>query len=279
MKIFVEWFGTACVTLKFGDSKLLFDPFLLRNEHASPSLMVNKEEILPVNGVFISHGHFDHITEAAWFAQNADVPVYCSKIAKKNILEWAKGELNENSAISLSEKAIDNIKAIDFGDTIQIDKDLEVEALKSCHIKFDARTILSRLFSKKFLKQAKTISKYGRSFPMGKVFGFHIKYKDKRILALGSLCIKYLEEWKKYSNCDLLFVPFAGNSKKHLTQKTLKLIYIIRPKILIPIHWDNFFPPLSQLEDVDYFIEIVKDEYPTIKTLKPAFQKEFSIEI
>jgi L-ascorbate metabolism protein UlaG (beta-lactamase superfamily) len=277
MTLQITWYGTACFIAHLDGSNILFDPFFLRNENAQPIITTQPEEIDAIDAIFITHAHFDHITEAGFFAEKLNVPVYCSSTAKENIIRWMDGEIIEDHKEAFSKRAKQNIKTINYEDSIKIGSDLEIHPIKSCHISFDAKTILSRLFSWSFLKQVKTISKYGRGFPQGKVFGYKLLYKDLSLITFGSLCTKYIQNLDQYKGCDVLLIPYAGNSTKHMVKKTIELIEVLEPKILIPHHWDNFFPPLSREEDLNPLKEEIKQNYPDITLIILPFEDKTPI--
>lgn len=279
MQIKIKWFGTANYILELGSVKLHFDPFFLRNENSFPELKTKKEEIKDVDAIFISHGHFDHITEAGWLAENLKIPVYCSEVAKYNIIKQAEGKIIADQKHIISEDTKNNIKSCEFHDKIQISPEVSVELIKSEHINFDLVTILSRLFSWNFLKQVKPMAYLGRAYAMGKVFGFSTTYLDKKIVSFGSLWHKYDEELKRHEDCDIFIVPLAGNSKKHMAKKAGKMIDILKPKIVIPVHWDNFYPPISRLENLDPFYNYMKNKHPNILILMPKMDEEILIDI
>ena len=180
MQIKFRWFGTANYILELGNLRLHFDPFFFRNKDSFPELETKKEDIKDIDAIFISHGHFDHITEAGWLAENLEIPVYCSKIAKENIINHAEGKMIEDQKYSISEDTKSRIKPCESLDKIQISPEVSVELIKSEHVKFDLVTILSRLFSWKFLKQIRSMAHLGKAFLMGEVFGFSTTYLDKK---------------------------------------------------------------------------------------------------
>jgi len=279
MAIKVTWLGTASYILSLNGVKLLFDPFFSRNDDATPKLKTQKEDIKDISAVFISHGHFDHACDAGWFAENLKVPIYCSETAKHNIINWMEGRIIENHVENLSEKAKKKINVCNFYDKISISKEVTVELIKSKHIKFDVKTVLSRIFSWQFLKQAKSLLPYGKGFPQGDVFGFCVYFNDIKIISFGSLWHKYIEELQKFQPCEIFLVPYAGNSKKHMAKKTGKMAQILKPKILIPHHWDNFFPPISRTENLEPLLKLMAKNFPNIEVLIPEFEKEMKIEI
>ena len=55
-----SYYGHACFSVEFRGKILLFDPFITPNELASHI----KLDQIAADYVLISHGHFDHITDA-----------------------------------------------------------------------------------------------------------------------------------------------------------------------------------------------------------------------
>ncbi|MFX1571522.1 MAG: MBL fold metallo-hydrolase [Promethearchaeota archaeon] len=279
MTIKITWLGTASYILSLNGVKLLFDPFFSRNERATPQLKTRKEDISDVSGIFISHGHFDHACDAGWFSENLDIPVFCSEAAKNNIINWAEGKIIKNHNENLSERAKNNIKICNFHDKIKISEGITVELIKSEHIKFDFKTIFSRVFSWQFLKESRSILSYGKGFPKGEVFGFCTYFINIKIISFGSLWHKYVEELQKFQPCDVFLVPYAGNSHRHMIKKTEKIIKILQPNIMIPYHWDNFFPPISRTENLEPLLKLMESKYPKIQVIIPKFDEEMTINL
>jgi L-ascorbate metabolism protein UlaG (beta-lactamase superfamily) len=265
MSIKLTWFGTACFLIEYRGTRLLFDPFFLRNERAFPLLSTKKDELGDVDGIFITHGHFDHMADAGYFLENYKTKLYCSERVSETIKNLINNEMFPSLLYSLSKENLDNIKVINAFESIKINNEIFVESIKSEHIRFDTRTILSRLFSLRFLKEINSLLPYNRYFPKGEVYGFHSKLGNKRIVSFGSLCDKYPRILNYYRGCDVFLIPLAGNSTKNLTKKGLNMVRALNPKMIIPIHWDNFFPPLSKSENINPFVKEIKKNFPRIE--------------
>lgn len=274
MTIKFTWLGCAAFILDLDGTRLLFDPFFFRNEKASPVLKTKREDIKDINAIFITHGHFDHATDAAWFAENLNISVYCDEKAKQNMINWAEGKILKSYIHPLSERGKNNIKIIDFFDKIQINQQIEVEVVKSRHIRFDKETIKKGTNPKgATAKEIRLLMKVGAGFRLGKVFAFSISYKDIKILIYGSLFHRYPEILKNYENCDIFIVPIAGNSKENLAIKGGQMVDILKPKIIIPTHWDLFFYPLMS-SDTGPFQKYVEENHPDTKILMPIIDTE-----
>lgn len=265
MSVEITWFGTACFLIEFDATKLLFDPFFMRNDRATPILKTKREDLRDIQGVFITHGHFDHLADAGFFLEDYNTRIYCSSTASKTLKDLINQQILPGFLYSLSKENFHHIHEIKTSQIIEINNNITVEAIESEHIRFDAETIFSRIFSLRFLKEVRSLLPYNRYFPKGEVFGFYTKGGDKRIVSFGSLCDKYLNTLKKFSGCDVLLIPLAGNSTRNLIKKGLRVIEALSPHKIIPIHWDNFFPPLSKTENIKPFIDEVKKNFPDTK--------------
>jgi len=87
MTIKITWLGTATFILDLDGARLLFDPFFFRNDKSTPVLKTRREDVKDIRAVFVTHGHIDHVTDAAWYAENMNVPVYTSKDGKENMIK------------------------------------------------------------------------------------------------------------------------------------------------------------------------------------------------
>ncbi len=75
----LTWLGHACWLVKSGEHSLVIDPFL----DDSPTAPVNAED-LNVDFVLVSHGHFDHVADAARIASRTGATV----VANFEICQW-----------------------------------------------------------------------------------------------------------------------------------------------------------------------------------------------
>lgn len=278
MTINFKWLGCAAYVLDLNGTKLMFDPFFYRqkNPKTNPRLETQREDIKDVNSIFITHGHIDHITDAGWFAEHLGSQVYCSQTSKENIISWAKGEIFEEEAHELSPEARENIHVVEWGDIIDINENISVEVLKSKHIRFDLNTIFARVKNKEFWKDLKNIRPFTK-LGKGPVLAFCVKYKNKTFITYGSLWHKYIDVLNSHRGCDVFIAPLAGNSKQHIAKKAGKMIEILRPKIVIPLHWDDFYPPVSRKEDLRPFMKFMKINYPETEVLMPKIDENIEI--
>ncbi|MEM7476161.1 MAG: metal-dependent hydrolase [Planctomycetota bacterium] len=95
MSVELTWLGHATWHLKTGEHQLIIDPFLTEN----PSASVSPDDI-EAQYVLLTHGHFDHVADAAAIAKRCDAQLiaiyeiatwFAEKHAVKNTLEMNLG--------------------------------------------------------------------------------------------------------------------------------------------------------------------------------------------
>ena len=75
----LRWLGHGCWLVAAGKTTILIDPFL----NDSPTAPVKAEAVKP-DFVLVSHGHFDHVADAASVANRSNATV----VANYEICEW-----------------------------------------------------------------------------------------------------------------------------------------------------------------------------------------------
>lgn len=74
------YYGHSCFLIETNNNKILFDPFITKNELAA-HIDINSIEC---DYIAISHGHFDHIADAVAIAKRTNATIICSF----EIYEW-----------------------------------------------------------------------------------------------------------------------------------------------------------------------------------------------
>jgi len=57
------------------------------------------------------------------------------------------------------------------------------------------------------------------------------------------------------------------------------MVEILKPKVLIPHHWDNFFPPISRTENLELLLKVIAKKFPNLEIVIPKFDEETTITI
>ncbi|MCJ7772381.1 MAG: MBL fold metallo-hydrolase, partial [Desulfobacterales bacterium] len=84
MNINIKWLGTAGFDIKTDQTHFLIDPYLTRNDNASPKQSLCPDDMENIDMIFVSHGHFDHTYDIQSIATKTGAKVFCCETTK----EW-----------------------------------------------------------------------------------------------------------------------------------------------------------------------------------------------
>ena len=239
------WFGTAGFRIETGDHTILIDPYFTRNEKAVPKQSMQPSNIENANLIFISHGHFDHIYDVPEIASHTKAMVYCGRGIDGTLIQ--KG-LNKD----LIHRVVSDGESFNFGG-------FQAQAFYSKHVKFD-RWLMMKTLARINFRLPRYLPLL-REYPEGQVLSWRFKIEGKVIHHFGSGGSTHdeLERLGKQST-DILLVPMQGHTC--IDQIAHKYIKALQPKVVIPHHQDNFYPPISTTIDTERFTELVKQTNP-----------------
>jgi L-ascorbate metabolism protein UlaG (beta-lactamase superfamily) len=243
-EITLTWNATANLRVGWKKHVIFFDPWFMRNEKAEPRIQNTIDFVDNGASIFMSHGHFDHLQDVPAILLKKDkVNVYCSTVARATIEQQLKAASGMDA--SQLESRMARVHAIAAGDTItHAGSEIKVEAIKSEHITFDAKSVARVLFNPEVWRRMKTLRRSLKDYPKGDVFGYDVHFgTEGRLVFFGSLYHKYPDILKQHARPDVLVIPVAG--RFNCDKIGLEVARIISPKVVIPVHHDNFFPPVS----------------------------------
>lgn len=243
----ITWFGTAGFEIKTRDHSLLLDPYLTRNKNSSPAQNIQPGDIKTADQIFLSHGHFDHVLDVPVIAANTGAEVYCSEDIIQNLVT--------NHASQNSPEITKQIVPIAKEKILFDFKNYSAQPFFSSHVKFDRKLVFSTLLKINF-----RLFKYlplDRHYPCGQVLSWRFFIEGKTIQFFGSAGSS-VQELKSLCDprVDILLVPVQGHT--NICDIALNYVKYLKPKIVIPHHFDNFFPPISKLVDIKPFIKGVQ---------------------
>ena len=244
----LQWLGTAGFRIETDDQVFLIDPYLSRDPLSRPVQTLKPSDISDAGQIFISHGHFDHLYDVPAIMAADKSSVYCSQTAAATLLREGvdSGRIHAVTTDGF---------ALDFGG-------YRAQAFFSRHVKFDipliART-LWRMGPAGILR----ISNAGISsnYPMGQVLSWRFTVDGYSIHHFGSAGFMPGELERLAANPpDLLLVALQGHT--HICDIALEYVRIIKPRMVIPHHQDDFYPPISTAVDIRPFVMKVCESCP-----------------
>jgi|GEM_PF-1410020 len=234
--LFLKWYGTTCVSITDGQSVILFDPYLSRpsfwsvlfgSEIKSDPALVRKYiglfEEEKNKAIFISHTHFDHILDLQNLEQLWDYPQVYGPMNLKFIDATSENETRKNRKIMTTDKVIS------VGS-------FKISALQSQHsplpLGFD--------FAKGKLSENINLPTSAYQLKAQESFAYLIKHPSGTILFQSGAVSR---ESYPVEYVDTLLIGIASRKDQDMKAGILKKL---KAKKIIPIHFDNFFKPLSE---------------------------------
>lgn len=234
----LTWLGTAGFLVKAHGVQIAFDPFLSRGS-GTPSPF-GPQSFENVECVFVGHGHFDHAYDVPQIAAANDLKVYAPGLT--------------GQVLKLRGLAPAQLKHADNKDLLYAP--LKVQAFQSSHVRFDLKLVLSTA-KRCGIAGCLHVAKLGLCYPKGLVQSYLFEVAHKKVLYLSSAgCSE--SELKLYQKLevDIILAPLQGHS--HIQDIAAEQTLRINPKLVIPHHHDDFYPPMSQSVSVEVFKEILR---------------------
>ena len=236
----VTYFGTTTLLFDDGKDQIFFDvhftrPSLVKyisgSEQTNTVLvdeMLEKHHIDRLKAIFISHTHHDHVMDMPYVAKKTGALVYGSSSA-----------VNVGLGGSVPQEQLIEFKPFE---TYQVGG-YSIKILPSLHSK---PTILNNDLGETIDTPLDPSSKL-RDYKEGGSYDFYVETEGKKYLIRPSF--NYIEGQLDGYQADVLFLGVAGLAKAdENTEKTFfkETAEKVSPKLIIPVHWDNFFSPLDR---------------------------------
>ena len=218
MKISFRWFGVAGLELHADNQILLIDPFFTRPPlwnlffgRVSPNHELIAKHISRADAILITHTHYDHLMDVPEVARITGATVY--------------GSRNTCELLELLSVPRAQIQEIHVGDELSLGN-INVTVFAAQHMRLP-------IYTSGALPRSLAPPLRLRDYVMDECFSFLIRAGDVRLL-----------DWAGVSQAgvpaDVLFTQ-AFQSQAHYQS----LVSSVNPRVVVPIHWDDFFRPLS----------------------------------
>ncbi len=270
----LTWFGTTCLNISDGKSALFFDPFITRPslfELATFQRLNSDEKLLDswlgklknnnIEALFASHTHYDHALDLVSLQKRTKAKVY----GGASVLNILKGEKLESS-----------FQKISPGDVVNVG-DFKITIFKGIHPPHLFSLTLASGVIERPLAHGATALEY----KLGEVFSYLIEHPKGRILFHPAGQVLGAAQFKKMGKVDLLV---QGIAKRESTKDILeKLIGPLDPKLVIPVHYDDFLEPLNDgiqemlTMNLDEFIKTIMKARPSQKISLPKYGEEIGL--
>jgi len=259
----VTFFGVSTLLIDDGETQLLIDGFFSR-----PSMMtvltsdirsdttliadyLKKYDMSRVKGIFVTHSHYDHAFDAGYVAKMTGATLYGSE----STLNIGRGAGADESQLKLYE----------------INKDLQLGNFTIRVVPSKHSPGISMDNDDMIISEPKKQPASFKSYPEGGAFDFLVSHHGKTMYIKPSP--NFIAGALDSLDVDAVLLGIATISKQGpewTDQFYHENVTALEPSVVIPIHWDNFFTPISDElvllpkmtceadKDFEYFIQRTK---------------------
>jgi L-ascorbate metabolism protein UlaG (beta-lactamase superfamily) len=234
----VTFFGVSTLLFDDGETQILIDGFFSRpsmwkalaSKIESDTAQIDKifatYKMDRVKGIFVTHSHYDHAFDVAYTTNKTGATLFGS-VSTLNI---GRGGGVKEDQLSLYRPY----------EEIQLGK-FTVQVIPSKHSAGNAQKDDGVIIDKPLTQPAKI-----KAYTEGGSFDFYIKHNGKAIYVKPSP--NYVEAALDTTRADVVFMgtaTVAGHPAPWPEKYYEQTIGKLKPSLLVPLHWDDFFEPLS----------------------------------
>lgn len=216
-----RWLGVAGLEFVADGATLLIDPFVTRPPlrrvlfgQAEPDAALVARHMPRADAVLVTHPHWDHLMDVPEVVRRTGAAAY--------------GSPNTCKLLRALGIAHERVRQIGAGDRLALGT-FTVEVLPAEHLRILGRPVLAAAVPETVQAPLRL-----RDYRMDSDFSFLIEADGLRLLDWSSATAE------KAPRADVLFVkPFGAERVSYV-----ELLRAVRPRVVVPIHWDDFFRPL-----------------------------------
>lgn len=225
----LRWFGTAAYRLEYSGTVLWIDPWFSRQ--GLLALLIGaiepvEEEIDQyldrADAIAVGHSHYDHAADLPYIAPKTGAVVYGSDSTANILRAYGTDE--------------SQIRVVTGGDTAT-QGPFKITFVPSAHGSLRGR-IPGHFDIGPDVQPPLKASEYGH----GEVFGLLVEVEGYRIYHKGSAAIVEGSERDVRADLLLLGISLRADTKSYV----YRMVQMIDPQILMPMHYDYFFRPLGK---------------------------------
>jgi L-ascorbate metabolism protein UlaG (beta-lactamase superfamily) len=272
-KIMLRWLSTSNYELVYRGQVFLLDAYFERGPRNRPTGVV-PGEVSHVDAIFIGHGHFDHMSDAAPIAQKTKAKVIGAPVTIETAYKLGVPQ-GQGTAVA-------------GGETLKFNG-VTVDAALAQHSTLSREVLdtLGKLYdldagpaTPEQAEAEKAILAKGTFAPdvitkgtIAYAFTFDTGYKVVWIDSAGPVTDGVRALAQKLGPVDIAIVAYQGHPVAQ-TQipVTLELVKQFRPRIFMPAHHDQIFGTFVDL-GVEPLFEAIADALPGTQTIAPLHRR------
>ena len=269
----LRWLGVASFEVSHAGRVLLLDPFVSRPPDACPPLPIGGRFPEHADAILVTHGHYDHFGDVPELAHRLGATVYLPadlhtqqtmllRLLGRNEEEvrwraWTRGSRVELGGLVVEAYPVDR-------------EERQLRWLQRAA----AQAIRGRLG----LRGIAAAARLSTVHPFADGVALHLTHAatGASLFFLGGLTRQVRGLPEPHPTVDVLALPLTENSDWWLDD-AVGLVLLLRPRVVLVHHHDDWCPPLTRPADVGAFRRTI-DERCGIPVFEPPIGLPFTLE-
>lgn len=253
----LTWLGTAGFKVDTREgATILIDPFLSRPEGATPLLPIQLTDLAPIDEIFLTNGRFDHAMDTPALVEQTGAIVHAPELVCDRLAELGV-PVNCLQCVSRNQK--------------QHVGSLTWQALAGRFSQVDSSPVLHALIRN--TSALPHISALDRQWPLGTMVTYLFQIDSLSLIHFGSA--GWIDSEIDNLQPDIALLPVESNPGKN--DNVAQLAARLKSKLVIPHHWDNYYPSFSETVDLTGFEAVIQTWTPHTRVYKPEIGKQINL--
>ena len=253
--VWLRWFGVASFEVSHAGRVLLLDPFVSRPLDAHPPLPGGRWAPEHADAILVTHGHHDHYSDVPDLARRLGATVYLPSDLhmQQSLLLRVTGRNDEEARW----RPWTHGGRVELGGLVVEAYPVHREERQARWLGRAAQQALRRRLTLRGLADAVRLT---AAHPLAQSVGLHITHAatGASLFFLGGLTRQVRNLPDPPPSVDVLALPLTQNSEWWLDD-AVGLILLLRPRVVLVHHHDDWCPPLTRRVDVAGFRHTVEE--------------------
>jgi L-ascorbate metabolism protein UlaG (beta-lactamase superfamily) len=251
----LTWLGAAGFKVDTSEgATLLINPYLSRPAQATPFLPLHLVDLTPVDEIFLSDGRFDHALDTPALVRQTGAIVHAVEPLCQQLMAQGVSAHNLQSIMPQMRKSVGSFSW---------------QAL--ANLSPPANSSLNEDPFKGDLPITPHLDEPRQSWSAEEAVAYSFRIDGLTMVHFSS--VAWSEADVGELQPDLALLPVESNPDT--SAASARLAAWLQPKVVILHHWDNYWPPLSQLSDLTPFETALPALAPRTRIYKPIIGQSF----